>query len=351
MKSAAGFLLGLGANIHRRVGRRLRNRRGQPSCAVMCVGGLTLGGAGKTPVAARLAWGLSRRGHRVVLASRGYKGHAREAVTVVSDGSLVRSPVVRAGDEALLLAAQAPGVPVLVGRDRRRVGLAAVARFGCEILILDDGFQHHRLARDVDFVCIDAEFGLGNGKVFPAGPLREPLSALRDADWLCLVRSGPWPTAEPTIEEQRLLAALRQDGVAPGRWASGRRRVTGLRSPGDDRRASAESLHGRSVGLLSGVGQPSSVRRSVESLGARVVAERRFPDHHPYRPQDLKGLADDASEWLTTEKDALKILPAWAGDAILRVLEMRIEFENEAELLDRLEADLAGARHRHSGGA
>jgi tetraacyldisaccharide 4'-kinase len=324
----AGLLYGLGARAHRALMRRTAAGRGRLACAVVSVGGLTVGGAGKTPVAARIALALRGRGWRVVLASRGYKGRDRASVSVVSDGTYVRSTVARSGDESLVLAAHAPGVPVLVGRDRRVVGHHAVAAFDAQIVVLDDGFQHHRLARDLDVVCIDGHAGLGNRRTLPAGPLREPVSALRHADWLCIVDPPSDGAPVPGME-----------GVSVERIRA-RRRPTGLRSiDGGSTRALA-SLEGARIGLLAGVARPRSVRRTLEALGAHVVVERIFPDHHAYAPTDLAGLADARIDWVTTEKDGFKILPDWLGGARLWVLRIEVEIEEEGRFLDRIEAAL-----------
>jgi tetraacyldisaccharide 4'-kinase len=309
--------------------RGLRPARRLP-LAVVSVGNLLVGGTGKTPFAAWLASGLARRGHKVVLASRGYGRRGREPVCVVSDGRFVRADVDRAGDEPLWLAAHAPGVPVLVGRDRAVVGLRALSGFGADLLLLDDGFQHHRLARDLDFVCFDGSFGLGNGRLLPRGPLREPLAALRRADALAVV-DGPLPEAD----------AARIEAAAPGaRWLALRRRPASLRPLAGGAAAPPESLAGAAVGLLSGVARPRGVRASLERLGARVVAERLFPDHHRYRRSDLAGLASEAPLWVTTEKDALKIPPGWAAGADLRVLAQALEVEEGPALLDWVEQRL-----------
>jgi len=312
-RAVASHLYGLGARIHRAQTRWTQAGRGRPACAVLSVGGLTVGGAGKTPVAARLALAFQRRGRRVVLASRGYKGRPVDRVTVVSDGRHIRSSVARAGDEPLLLAAHAPGVPVLVGRDRRVVGHHAVSRFAAELLVLDDGFQHHRLARDLDLVCIDGVAGLGNRRVLPRGPLREPLPALWHADWLCLVdgQRADW--------EAELVARF---VAAGGRVLRAHRRPSSLVCLDQSRREAPSALAGRSVGLLAGVARPGSVRRSLEALGATIVAERLFPDHHDYSATDCASLDPSVPEWVTTEKDALKILPEWMAGKKLLVLGM-----------------------------
>lgn len=316
--------------------------RGRLACAVVSVGGLTVGGAGKTPFAARLALGLHRRGWRVVLASRGYKGRGRLPVSVVSDGSYIHSSVAHSGDESFVLAAHTPGVPVLVGRDRRAVGHHAVSAFNAQIVVLDDGFQHHRLARDLDIVCIDGPGGFGNRRLLPAGPLRESISTLRHADWLCVLdgRSAGAASKEDSLREAEIVESFESSGRDVV-WAS--RSPVELVSLDRSERRSLDSLRGRRVGLLSGLARPASVRRTLEALGARVIEERRFRDHHEYAPKDCRDLDHSALLWITTEKDALKILPGWLGDDTLWILRIEVEIDDEDAVLERLEARLQAA--------
>lgn len=316
--------------------RRLRGPRFRTpkrlACRVVSVGSLVAGGSGKTPAAAWIAARLRERGHPVALASRGYGRRSRERVSVVSDGRFVRASGREAGDEALLLAAHAPGVPVLVGRDRGIVGLRAIAAFGADVLVLDDGFQHHRLARDVEIVTFDGA-GLGSGFVLPRGPLREPLGALELADAV-LVVDGPLSEAD----ERRIRRAAPRAA-----WFSARRLPVSVRPLAGGAALPARALAGRRVGLLAGIARPESLRRTLEGLGAEVVAERRFPDHHRYAARDLADLGD-APLWVTTEKDAGKLLPRWAHGADVRVLSIALEVDDPAKLLDWLER-LLRARH------
>lgn len=336
------WLYALAARFHRFGMRLVARRRRRPACAVVSVGALTVGGAGKTPLAARIAAGLRARGHRVVLASRGYRGSTREAITVVSDGAHIHAHVAEAGDESLLLAGHAPGVPVLVGRDRNVVGHHAVSQFGAEILVLDDGFQHHRLPRDLDIVSLDGHAGLGNGRVLPAGPLRESVSALRQADWFCVV-DGERAGGERSADGAARLGAV--PGFPPRLARLGRdrfvfraaRRSAGLFSLDGLSRHAPSELAGRRIGIVCGIARPGSFRRSVEALGAEVIAERILPDHHAYSVRDLRDLAAGASLWLTTEKDAIKILPSWVTGVSIWVLRIELEIEDEAAVLDALE--------------
>ncbi len=327
---------GAAARVHRAAYTRGVLEPVRLSCRVVSVGGLVVGGSGKTPMAAWLAKALHRRGHRVALASRGYRRRGREPVEVVSDGRFVSSSAEAAGDEPLLLAAHAPGVPVLVGADRGVVGMRAVSAFGAQILVLDDGFHHHRLARDLDLLCFDGISGLGNRRVLPRGPLREFASAMRLADALAIV-DGPLQEADEALLE---------------RFAPATRRFEARRFPVGVRRLAGEdcgppkSLEGVPVGLLSGIAQPGSFRRTIESLGARVICERRFPDHHRYRERDLRSLERDAPVWLTTEKDAVKIPPSWVASADLRVVSIELVVEDPDSLCewfeDRLRARAIG---------
>jgi tetraacyldisaccharide 4'-kinase len=322
------WIYGAFAALHRTVYARGWRARRRLGCRVVSVGNLTVGGSGKTPFAAWLATGLRRRGHRVVLASRGHGRRSTERVVVVSDGTYVRSAGAASGDEPFLLAGLAPGVPVLVGPDRGVIGLRAVAAFGAEVLVLDDGFQHHRLDRDADVLLVDGGFGFGNRRVLPRGPLREPLRALAGVHALGVL-DGPLAP-----EDEALVARL-----APRAFRFvARRHPVSIRALGGGSRLPATLLEGQSVGILAGLARPDSLRRTLATLGARIVAERVFPDHHRYRPSDLAGLEGEAKIWVTTEKDAVKIPAAWAGGADVRVLAIRLEVEDGGALLDRMEA-------------
>ena len=329
------WLYAAGAVLHRAWWERGPRRPVRLACRVVSIGNLVVGGSGKTPVAAWVAAALARRGWPVVIASRGYGGRGAAAVEVVSDGRFVRGRAEVVGEEPMLLAGLAPGVPVLVGRRRDTVGRRAVAAFDAQVLVLDDGFQHHRLAKDVEIVTFSGA-GLGAGAVLPRGPLREPLAALARAHAI-LVVDGPLPEAD---EARLARAAPRAARFALSRRPAWTRPLAGgAREP-------AAKLAGRGVGVLSGIARPAALRETLESLGAHVVAERAFPDHHRYRAADLAGLANEAPLWITTEKDAGKILPSWTGAAEVRVLELSTEFPDGEAFLDWLEQRL----HAHAGG-
>ena len=289
---------------------------------VVSVGNLAVGGAGKTPVVLALAERLRAAGRTPAVLSRGY-GAARADDRVVADGERVLLGAADGGDEPVLLARRLPGLRVLCGANRARLAPRAVA-LGADVLLLDDGFQHRRLRRDLDVVVVDASAPWGNGHCLPYGPNREPRSALSRAGLVWFTHAD---RAAPGA-----LDALRDEA----RRATGRPPVESRHAPRDladgqlGRSWGLAELSGRKVGLLTGVARPGSVRRTLESLGARVVAAAAYPDHHAFAEGEVeRALADTRAaggDWLvTTEKDAVRLPPAVAADPRLRVL--RIEAE------------------------
>ena len=328
----ASWLFGAGALLHRALYAHGALRSRALPIRVVSVGSLARGSAGVTLTAAWIANALHRRGHRVALAARGVGGarRARAAVLVVSDGRYVKSRFEVAGASAMILAAHSPGIPVLVGYDRFHVGVRAAAAFGTEILVLDDGFQCHPLERDVDVVAIDGLSGFGNRGLLPCGPLREPVRALRRTDAVGVIDSP----------------LNGKDAEVLQRFASGAFRFSAHRKPVAVRplRGGAadppEVLEGAAVGLISEIARPTSLRNTVEQLGAKVITERSFRDHHRYGPRDVRYLYRNAPLWITTEKDAIRINPDWIGRADVRVLSIKLEVAQEGPLLDWLEARL-----------
>jgi len=310
---------------------------------VVSVGNLAVGGAGKTPVVLALAGRLVAAGRRPAVLSRGY-GAVRVDDRVVADGEAVLLDAAQGGDEPVLLARRIPGLRVLCGPDRARLSARAVA-LGADVLLLDDGFQHRRLRRDLDVVVVDATNPWGNGHCLPYGPNREPRSALRRAGLVWLTH------ADRATPEG--LASLR----ALARASTGRAPVESRHAPRDLSdgllRGSfpLEGLAGRPVGLLTGVARPASVRRTVEGLGATVVAAAAFPDHHRFTPaevEDVLGAAGRAGAgWVvTTEKDAVRLPEPLAGDPRLRVLRIDVEVTGGG---DALEEALSAALHGRDG--
>jgi 3-deoxy-D-manno-octulosonic-acid transferase len=331
------WLYGAGAALHRGLYARGILRRRRLPCRVISVGSVMVGGSGKTPAAIWLARGLQQRGHRVVLATRGYLGKPEqpgERVRVLSDGFRLMARPAEAGDEPMLLARHAPGVPVVVCRDRGAAGLRAVSAFDADVVVLDDGFQHHRLARDLEIVVFDAAEGLDNGHVLPRGPLRERASVLAEIDAVGVL--GGAACEMP----QEILSRCPERVFCFG----GARVPTRLRPLAGGDGEPPSFLRGRKVGVLAGIARPESLIATLEALGAEVIGRRFLRDHHRYSPADLRGLGRIADLWITTEKDAVKILPSWLGSLDLRVLEIELRIDEGDALLDFVESQIDPGR-------
>jgi tetraacyldisaccharide 4'-kinase len=302
-------------------------------CPVISVGNLTVGGTGKTPMVILLAGMLKDRGLRPAVLSRGYGGKNRADVLVVSDGNRVLAGPEEAGDEPVLIARRLGDVPVLAGPKRVITGRYALEHFNVDAILLDDGFQHRYLHRDLDIVLLDSRQPLGNGFLLPRGPLREPPSALGRAEVIAFTRSGGGH-AEPI--DERLPSIL--SGRVILRTCV---RPTSLTTQdGEERPLSI--LQGKRVFAFAGIARPDSFRQTIESLGGIIAGFRAFPDHHRYRAEDLGRMESEAGLakadiLLATEKDLVKL-------SLTRQLSSRVHgLAIETEVLegrDRLEAAL-----------
>lgn len=240
---------------------------------VLSIGNLTVGGTGKTPFVAWLADWLTAQGIAATIISRGY-------------GSRDNQP----NDEALELAARLPHVPHIQKADRVAAATSALQTNPHQALILDDGFQHRRLARDLDIVLIDALEPFGYGHLLPRGLLREPVASLARAHVVALSRSDAVPAARRSEIESRVRA------VAPQAiWLELVHEPAGLVSAGGQART-ANELHGRRVAAFCGIGNPAGFRHTLQSLGIDVIDLRSLPDHCAYDQRDLAGIA----RWLAT---------------------------------------------------
>jgi tetraacyldisaccharide 4'-kinase len=275
-------------------------RPGRLTRPCISVGNLTVGGTGKTPMVAWLARELDARGARVAILSRGYKGR--------NDGN----------DEQRLLQQACPRAVCLSDPDRLRAGRAAIDVHGCDILLLDDGFQHRRLARDLNVLLVDALCPDGYGHVLPRGLLREGFDGLRRADVIVLTHISQVPAAG--VAELR--SRCRQYSPAPILGCDHRaRRLVDVAG----RSHELALLEGRTLLAFAGIGNPDAFHGTLGQLGARPAHMLRFPDHHAYTVEDCRHIRDTAmmlgaEALVTTEKDMIKIMslnmtwpcPLWA---------------------------------------
>lgn len=309
----ARLLSPLGALYGAAGARRMDRSGAHAPCPVICLGNFTLGGAGKTPSALAVAAILRDMGASPAFLSRGYGGRLPGPVRVAP--AVHRAADV--GDEPLVLARAAPAV---IARDRP-AGAALCRSLGATAIVMDDGLQNPSLAKDLSFAVIDAAAGIGNGRVFPAGPLRVPL----DRQWVhvggvILIGEGAAGEAVAAQAKARGLPVHRarlvpeQADLASGRWLA-----------------------------FAGIGRPEKFFATLREQGAVLAATRAFPDHHPYRDSDLARLAADAdrlgARLITTEKDAVRL----PRDVLARVavLTVRLVFAEPDPLRRQLAAALS----------
>jgi tetraacyldisaccharide 4'-kinase len=287
------------------------HRAGVP---VICIGNLTLGGAGKTPTAIAVAQMLDAAGRRPFLLSRGYGGALAGPVQV----DPTRHRAVDVGDEPLLLARAAP---TIVSRDRT-AGAEAACVAGAGVIVMDDGFQNPGLVKDRSILVVDGARGIGNGCVFPAGPLRAPLNRqLRRAQAVLVIGAG-----------------AAGDAVAEAAQAHHVPIFRGRLEPDTDALA---AIKGHPVLAFAGIGDPAKFFATLRAAGIDVRAEAAFPDHHPYRRAEARKLIERAEREglvpVTTEKDWARL--AWQDDlmalaAIARTLPVRLAVTGERTFRD-----------------
>lgn len=334
-----GQLYGAAMKARRALYHSGRLRTNQLPAPVISVGNLTAGGTGKTPLVEWIARELARTGQRVCILTRGYGRQTAGTRVVVSDGREIISNAAEAGDEPLLLAETLKGLAAVIS-DADRVSAArwAFENLRSQVFVLDDGFQHLRVARDLNILTIDATNPWGNRKLLPAGILRESPAELARADCFVITRADD---ANATDELRREIATH-----SDGPIFCSRMRVTGLRAV----RAKAgrpvvagEEIRESSVAAFCGLGNPESFFLLVKRGGYRLVHTQVFRDHHNYTQSDIKRVVKDsiargAQVLLTTAKDEVKLrsldfdLPCYSVD-------ISIEIENE----DKLETLIAGA--------
>ncbi|MBU0479501.1 MAG: tetraacyldisaccharide 4'-kinase [Proteobacteria bacterium] len=286
---------------------------------VVSIGNLTMGGSGKTPMVMAVARLLQRQGKKPAIISRGYGGRARGDVNLVSDGAKIFLNAEEAGDEPLLLAESLPGIPVVTGSQRKLTGPYAVKELGADLIIMDDGFQHLALSRDLDLVLFKAPFLLGDGRVFPGGYLREPISALARAH--AFVINGVDELSADRVEEFAGYLAE----IFPGRpiFKIG----YGLGTPVDIHGKAVTTLQsGEKCFVFCGLADPESFRLSLKRSGYEIAGFQSFPDHHAYTAGDLEKLARKACgrTLLTTEKDLVKLKDI-SGDVAVYALPLALK--------------------------
>jgi len=291
-------------------------------CRVISIGNLTVGGTGKSPLTSWVASMLRESGYRVGVVSRGYGRTGARSAILVSDGKSILAEPRQAGDEPYLIARDNPAVPVAVGADRVEASRLLLRAAALEVIVLDDGFQHRRVARDVDLLLVDGRDPWGNGRMLPSGPLREPIASIARADACVLTRSdGHSPAgALAALERYNPGAALFHCRLEPRAF---------VRPDGES--IGPASLKGFAAYAFSGIARPERFEEDLRSLGIRLAGTRRFFDHHRYRGGDLEQLARaarlcGADVLVTTEKDLVRIVETPEGSPPLYALAIQVIF-------------------------
>lgn len=327
--------------LRRRRVERQPQRQRRLSKPVISVGNLSVGGTGKTPVVAAIAERLVAEGHRPAILSRGYaRADAVDGVVVVSDGKRILASLDRSGDEPMMLARQVPAAIVCVCPDRYLAGSLAERELGATLHVLDDGFQHLDLARDLD-VLVTTIGEIPNGKVIPAGRLREPMDAAGRAHVLVVSDATPGAAASEawTLGVSQACAAVRTLGapVGIGDWGSGH----------------GGGIGDRAILAVAGIAHPERFVQALRDAGWNVADAMTFPDHYRYSLNDVAAIgsklqSSGAGAVLTTDKDAVRfegLFQASGGAApfpLYRV-PLQVQFDPEAALFESIHAVLGSS--------
>lgn len=303
---------------------------------VISVGNITVGGTGKTPMTAWLARHLISRGKRVAVLSRGYGGNLEGTVAIVADGNRRLLGPEEAGDEPCLLADLVPGLMVVIGSDRYRAGCLAMERLNPDLFILDDGFQHLRLRRDLNILLLDSREPFANGRILPAGFLREPVSAVRRADLAVFTRCRDDVPAAATLPATIPICRARH-------------RLNGFTTLSDSTLRSFGELAGKRGVAFAGIADPTGFFDELEREGAVLAATLAFPDHTGYGDEECAALAKllrstRADYLITTAKDAVKLMALGSEEVRCYVASLELEFSDPSLISERVDKLLQNGR-------
>ena len=290
------------------------------NCKVVSIGNLTLGGTGKTPMVIFLATLFKNLDKKVAILSRGYGRETKGMLLVTKGNGEVLCTWEDCGDEPYMIANKLQGVPVLVDENRYRGGLYLVEKFNPDVIIMDDGFQHRALHRDLDIVLVNGGDSIRDHQLLPYGALREPWGNIIRADAIIITKKKPSTLIKRKIDETSL----------PQLYAKS---IPTVRDP--DSSSSKKGLD-KKVFIISGLGNPKFFEKTVENLGYEICGFKNFPDHYHYKRKDLDKVEllakeSGASQILTTEKDWVK-LKDFKPDFTFRIIDIDIRIQDEETL-------------------
>ncbi len=309
-------------------------------CPVVSVGNLTVGGTGKTPMTMWVAAMLAERGKKVAILSRGYRRTSRQTFLLVSDGQSMFAGPHEAGDEPYLMACRCPGVIVAVGANRYQLGRWVLRQMPVDCFVLDDGFQHLGLERDVNLLLVDSADLDGLQALVPAGRLRELPGEAKRASAIILTRVDDAASVPRVVKTLEAAMGCRVDPILTRFTAHA---LTG--TPDTAARQPLATVRGKRALIFSGVANPNQFRRMVDTLGVQVVDECVFRDHVAYASSTLGELARRVERShpdvaLTTEKDLVKIQSRWSMAVPVFAVSLAVEFVDGRSRLEAALSDL-----------
>ena len=294
---------------------------------VVSVGNITTGGTGKTPFVAMIAKWANKNGIKTAILSRGYKRKKGNRFLIVSDGQRVLASADEAGDEAFLLAKKLKSIPVLVSKKRHRIGYLALKLFNSHLLLLDDGYQHLSVKRDLNILLIDSMWQFGNNSLLPAGPLREPVNEIKRADIIVLTKctdKNPGYNLLSYLQGIYPEIPILRAGHFPDQvWL-----------PLKNKLYAPKFLSGKRVVAFAGLANTGVFFNMIKDLGAIIIHSKSFPDHKYFNEKEIKGLIhlktlSNADLLLTTEKDWSRIVGKIDNDVDIAILTIKIKIISE----------------------
>ncbi len=309
-------------------------RQSRVNTPIVSVGNLVLGGTGKTSVVRWICESLLEMGVKSCVVSYGYGGTYCHTPSIVSDGENIKLSAAQAGDEPVMLAKLIPGVPVVIGKRRYLAARLAETTFKPDVIILDDGFQHWQLFRDLDILVIDARSPFGNGHTLPAGPLRESIRSIKRADIAILTHIGVADNFRLSEIEKKIKSFAPHISILhASNLVDSIRYLT-------SEKIIEHSLDGKPLCAVSSIGTPKSFEDTLIEAGLTLKCTIRYPDHHPYTQRDINDIISvakvvGASEIITTEKDAVR-WPGLADGIPVSVLDIRLKVEQGEKLLQSI---------------
>ena len=309
------------------------------NCPVISIGNVVMGGTGKTPHVIATASFLKKLGKKPAIISRGYGGTHKDGTLIVHDGSNLLVSADIAGDEPVMMAETLGNVPVLVNKNRYKAGVKALKNFDVDIILLDDGFQHRALKRDIDIVLLNTKAPFGNGRVFPGGELREDLSSIKRADMLILTKANGLKDDEKNQLKAMLLKRWPEKPVffSENRFTS----LLGL----DNKKINITSLKNAKVYGFCGIAQPETFFQALKQMGANILGQKVFSDHHKYSVNDILNLLEQSRKLgcdfvVTTQKDGVKIRDMNLDLKDMEIFQLNMEAVVEPEFFSDLKQKL-----------